>query len=239
MEASHTSLRLWFQAIFLHTQPYSINALQLSQIIGVTYKTAWLICHKIRHAMSQADSQIHLSNIVRVSEAVYCKQFLTYSDWHKREQPLLIGSSENQAGEITHIKIKKQPKTPMICHVNVLPDVKQFLLEHVTPEAASNAIVTNRFGKKANRTLIGKGSEVTQWLGWIFRGIGPKHLQGYLDQFCYLLNRKFQEKTILNDLLIECANTPTLIYSDLISSPSHTRSLRRTRQTTRDTKKAS
>lgn len=238
MENSRTPLRLWFQAIYLHAQAYSINALQLSQIIVVTYKTAWLICHKIRHAMSQAESSTLLSGIVRISEAVYCKQFLTYDDWHKREQPLLVGSSENQGGEISHIKMIKQPKNPMICHIHVLPDVKQFLKEQVTPDAAPHAIVTSRFGKKANRSLMWKGFEVTQWLAWIFRGIGPKHLQVYLDQFCYLQNRKHLENSLFPQLLIECALTSTLIYPDLIGSSSRGRSINRTRLTARDSKRA-
>lgn len=41
-QGTRTPLHLWFQAIWLHSRPLSINALQLSKKIHVTYKTAWL-----------------------------------------------------------------------------------------------------------------------------------------------------------------------------------------------------
>jgi hypothetical protein len=32
-----------------------MSALQMSRMIGVTYKTAWFLCHRIREAMDGAD----------------------------------------------------------------------------------------------------------------------------------------------------------------------------------------
>lgn len=229
MEGSRTPLHLWFQALYLHTQLRGINALQLSKIIDVTYKTAWLICHKIRHVMSHSESHNLLSGIVRISDAVYSKQLKTCFEWHKHEQSLLIGSAETQSGEITCIKIKKQPKKPIVSRFEI-PNATLFLLENVCPSSASRAIITNRLGRGSNKALVQKGHEVTRWLAWTFRGIGPKHLQAYLDQFCYILNQQQAALPMFVKLLTECAAIPTINYLVLTGSSPVERSLRRTRR---------
>nr|WP_052476248.1 transposase [Cohnella kolymensis] len=70
-EGSRTPLRLWFQAIFLHALPGGISAIRLASIIGTTYKTAWLICHKIRHAMTEADNHKKLTGLVHINWGQY------------------------------------------------------------------------------------------------------------------------------------------------------------------------
>jgi transposase-like protein len=226
MEGSRTPLHLWFQAIFLHSQPYSINARDLSILINVTYKTAWLICHKIRHAMACKEAKELLTGIVRVTDAVYCRRYTGLFEFHKHEQPLLIGSSENEQGEIGRIKIKQQSKKPMIDKYDC-PNVKPFIQQYIDPEAASQAIVTRRFGKGMNKPLIQYSLNTTYWLALQFRGIGPKHLQVYLDHFCYLENH--HEQSMFIDLLQDSAITPTLTYPQLTGSSKASRSLNRSR----------
>jgi hypothetical protein len=215
LEGSRTPLRLWFQAIYLHARPQSINALQLSRVIGVTYKTAWLICHKLRYAMSLTDSNTLLTEIVRVSDAVYCSRYTPSPDWHIQEQPLLIGTMENKESEIVHIKIKKQSKQPLRS-IFVSPETAPFIRKYLDPTTVTETIVTRRIGKKVNRTLLRICYEAERWLAWTFRGIGVKHLQVYLDHYCYLWNRR--NKLMFPELLRDCAVTPSITYPDLIRS---------------------
>ena len=52
MHDSHLPLRKWFIAIFLMVQSKKgMSALQLKRTLGVAYKTAWYLCHRIREAM--------------------------------------------------------------------------------------------------------------------------------------------------------------------------------------------
>lgn len=213
MEGSRTPLRLWFQAIYLHTRPEGINALQLSHAIRVTYKTAWLMCHKIRRAMSDSDSETLLTGLVYVSDAVLCSRYIAHLDWHEQEQSVLIGASENEEKEITHIKIKKQSKQLLRSYF-ASPEVAPFIHEHVDPDAATRTIITRRIGKTINKTLLRIAREAESWLAWTFRGIGPKHLQVYLDQFCYIWNRREQPMQH-RQLLQKCAVTPAITYPEL------------------------
>jgi transposase-like protein len=52
-ESSHVPLNLWFQAVhLLCTSKKGFSAHQLHRTIGVTYKTAWFMEHRIRAAMA-------------------------------------------------------------------------------------------------------------------------------------------------------------------------------------------
>ncbi|MBS0224216.1 MAG: IS1595 family transposase [Proteobacteria bacterium] len=51
-ESSHVPLHKWLQATYLLTSSKKgFSAHQLHRVLGVTYKTAWFIAHRIREAM--------------------------------------------------------------------------------------------------------------------------------------------------------------------------------------------
>ena len=69
-EKSRTSLRKWFWALFLVAHDKrGISAVALAREIQVTYKTARLMLHKIRHAMQSREEGYRLSGIVEMDEA--------------------------------------------------------------------------------------------------------------------------------------------------------------------------
>ena len=52
MHDSHLPLRKWFAAIYLMCESKKgMSANQLHRTLGVSYKTAWYLCHRIRKAM--------------------------------------------------------------------------------------------------------------------------------------------------------------------------------------------
>ena len=55
-EASHVSMNLWLQAIYLMcASKKGISSQQLHRTLGVTLKTAWFMSHRIREAMRSGD----------------------------------------------------------------------------------------------------------------------------------------------------------------------------------------
>ncbi len=232
MEGSRTPLHRWFQAIYLHAQPRCINARQLSEAIRVTYKTAWLICHKIRRAMALKESNRLLSGIVRVSDTIYCKRLSPTSDWHKQEQPLLVGASDSNNGSLSPIIIKLQSKIPLKDKYDC-PDTAPFIREHVNPSDTKNTIVTRRYGRDMNKKLAWMGYDVTWWIARTFLGIGPKHLQAYLYQFCYYYNRS--RPSLYIQLLADCIHSPTITYPELTRARVANRSTRLPRSTRNST----
>jgi transposase-like protein len=56
MERSHVPLHKWLLAThLLAASKKGISAHQIGRMIGVTYKTAWFLCHRIREAMAGAN----------------------------------------------------------------------------------------------------------------------------------------------------------------------------------------
>jgi len=56
MERSKVPLSKWLFAMHLMgASKKGMSALQLSRMLGVTYKTAWFLCHRIREAMTPAE----------------------------------------------------------------------------------------------------------------------------------------------------------------------------------------
>lgn len=52
-ERSKIGLHVWLQAVYLiNSSKKGISAKQLERMLGVTYKTAWLMSHRIREAMT-------------------------------------------------------------------------------------------------------------------------------------------------------------------------------------------
>lgn len=53
MESSHIKLHIWLQAFYLMaSSKKGVSSHQLHRALGVTYKTAWFLSHRIREAMS-------------------------------------------------------------------------------------------------------------------------------------------------------------------------------------------
>lgn len=67
---SHLPLSKWFMAVYLLCESKKgMSALQLKRMLGVGYKTAWYLCHRIRQAMAQAnESDTKLHGIVEIDD---------------------------------------------------------------------------------------------------------------------------------------------------------------------------
>jgi len=63
-------LTVWFLAIYLISQAKTgLSALALKRQLGVSYHTAWLVHHKLMHAMSERDAATPLSGDVLIDDS--------------------------------------------------------------------------------------------------------------------------------------------------------------------------
>lgn len=60
-----------------------------------------------------------------------------------------------------------------------------------------------------------EGANAKAFVGGTFHGLAPKHLQSYLDEFCFRTNRRNFEGQLFNRLLIACVSFDTITYRDL------------------------
>ena len=67
---TRTPLQVWFYAIYLFvTTRHGVSGKELQRQLGITYKTAWRIGHKIREQMAGADAKRLLMGHVEADEA--------------------------------------------------------------------------------------------------------------------------------------------------------------------------
>ena len=72
MHRSKLDLAVWFWAIYLvSNDKRGRSALSISQILDLNYRTAWRLLHKIRHAMSERDSNYQLAGFVEMDDAYF------------------------------------------------------------------------------------------------------------------------------------------------------------------------
>jgi transposase-like protein len=70
MERSHVPLHKWLLATHLMAaSKKGMSAKQMERMLGVTYKTAWFLCHRIREAMDGANDTRPLGGEGKVVEA--------------------------------------------------------------------------------------------------------------------------------------------------------------------------
>jgi transposase-like protein len=69
MEDSHIPLNKWLLAFhLLCASKKGMSAHQLHRMLGVTYKSAWFMAHRIRYAMTQEPLSSKLSGVVEIDE---------------------------------------------------------------------------------------------------------------------------------------------------------------------------
>lgn len=69
-EDSQTKLQIWFYAIFLFVVTrHGVSGKELERQLGVTYKTAWRMGHKIRELAGKADFHAKLVGHIEVDES--------------------------------------------------------------------------------------------------------------------------------------------------------------------------
>jgi transposase-like protein len=198
MEGTHTPLRKWFTAFFLVSQTSNgINALQLSRIIEVTYKTAWLLLHKIRQAMSESVDSVLLSGFIHVNAACYGRPYNPTLQKHPKEHPLLVGASMNAEDEPVYVKMKQLPHAPLQQKYVPRAWTEAFTRHHVEPDPSHVEFVTERFKSPKLKKLISIFVETNRWINSTFHGLGGRHLQGYLNEFCYRFKSKKAEHSYL------------------------------------------
>lgn len=229
MEKTRTSLVKWFLAIYLIAHDKrGISAARLADEIEVTFKTAWLMLHKIRNAMSKRDSAYTLAGIVELDDAF----FGAPSEGGKRgrgtdKTKVLVGLSLNPKGHPLYVKM------------SVVPDVKaktliEFAEKNIIPGTTISsdayhsyrALAKEGYSHEFKVYNVKESPDHLHWLhtiisnakafvGGTFHGLDSKHLQAYLDEFCYRFNRRKFKGEWFSRLASICALTKTITYSEL------------------------
>jgi transposase-like protein len=207
MERSHIPVHKWLLAIHLLTaSKKGMSAHQLHRMLGITYKSAWFLAHRIREAMGEAAP----TPMGGEGEKVQADETY-YGNTSKRAKHYRKGHSQKAA-----VVALVEPKTGRVRAVHMpktadIANVREFLVTNVDrkselhtdqsrlyisvgKEFADHKTVNHGWGGSGE--YVGKDGQTTNnvenFFGVFKKGMtgvyhfcGQQHLQRYLNEFAF------------------------------------------------------
>ena len=229
-DKTRTPLVKWFLAIYLSADDKrGISALALKSKIGVAYFTAWTMLQKIRHAMGEREGSHYLGGIVEMDEAF----FGAPSEGGKR------GRGTDKIPVLVSVSLSPEEK-PRIARMKVVDTVdgaavENFLCDHVSKGSEIRTDGLNIYNAVSDigythTRIIYDSKNQPKHLHWLhiivsnvksfidgtYHGLDKKHLQRYLDEFCYRFNRRWFDNGLFPRLLFACAIAPKITYAEVV-----------------------
>ena len=230
MHDSHLPLRKWFLAIYLMCESKKgISANQVKRTLGITYKTAWYLCHRIRQAMgNEPFSGPTLVGVVEVDETIVGGKTKGKGRAYKGNKVWVAGAIQ-RGGKV---------------RVDRISDVKRHTLHGFIQRAVKDeaeAIYTDEFksylgiadnntrhqtvnhaveqwviGDVHTNSIEGVWSLFKRSLMGAFHKMSVKHLDRYLEELEWRFNNR-DNPNIFNDTLRRIMNTKPLEYRKLVA----------------------
>ena len=224
LHRSHLPLRKWFWAIFLmSTSKKGVPAAYLQQHLEIgSYRAAWLMCHKIRLAMSQREQTYgQFDGTVQVDQIfIGGKQSaIDRSVNGSNKSAFLIAVKEGPGSKPALLSFEPLGEKP---DQDVVPAInKRIAKGSLIKGDAANIyaqlpglgyqirVIPQRKKKFAEvhlkwvNTLT---SNLKRYLLSTHHGISPKYRHTYLNEFAYRFNRRQWPAEAFDRLLFACAN---------------------------------
>jgi hypothetical protein len=225
---SHLPLQKWFAAIALMCEAKKgISANQMKRHLGVTYKTAWFLCHRIRKAMSEEFVGAFGSEgqVVEIDESfVGGKVSRTSLDEAKRRKVKVFGIAE-RGGRVHLRKIKDlKPTTiqpvldatlsPNAAAVHTDGSTRYVNLIPKRKHIRGNHLEELKIGSVSNQTIEGAFSLFKRGIVGSYHKLGVEHMDAYLGEFCWRYNRRGAQPRLF-DLALENMIRKPLPYAKL------------------------
>jgi transposase-like protein len=219
MERSHVPVHKWLFAIHLLTSSKKgMSAHQLHRMLGVTYKTAWFMAHRIREAMRETGSDVPplggSGKVVEADETYFGKQENPQPSPQRRGRPFLKNSLRGPSGKRPVVALVERGGRVRSFHPAVADKVTvtQIVRENIARESrlhtdesrlytgsdehfASHETVTH-FRKEYVRddvhtnTAEGYFSIFKRGMRGVYQHCGEKHLHRYLAEFDFRYNHR-------------------------------------------------
>ena len=217
-DRTRTSLRDWFYVMFLFTTTRNgVAAKRVERELGVTYKTAWRMCHQIRKYMAQLDSDDPLGGpgeVVQVDEALIGGKAHGHGKGnHRINKTIVMGMLENGGELITRIipDTRRHTLWGEICS-NVLPGSTLYTDEFASYRSISLRGFRHLSCNHSEKEYVSKrGATINNLEGYwsmLKRGIqgthihvSSKHLPKYLGEFEYRWNMRAVPHLMLDRLM--------------------------------------
>ena len=229
---THLPLTKWFFATYIMCESRKgVSANQLKRMLGVSYKTAWYLCHRIRHAMMDAQPLPKLTGTVEVDETYVGGKQHTYNKagYGDSNKQIVIGIRQ-RGGDLRffHVADAKSGTLAKYIRENVSEDVDVIVTDEFNayPTAMKALALTEKHktikhkakvyvdGDIHTNTVENAFSLLKRGVIGTWHRISAKHLAAYLDEMTFRFNRRKSSNLFL-DTLRHMVTAPALTFEKL------------------------
>jgi len=227
---SHLPLQKWFMAMALMCEAKKgISANQVARHIGVQYKTAWHLCHRIRRAMEEKTIRPLGSEgqVVEIDDVYLGGRIRRKGVQAGRDNKVPVLGLAERRGRI-HLEVIDRARAAFIKPVldaHLSPNVTQVVTDaasvytRLLPKEKHLEVIhrdeLETKGWTSSQTVEGVFSLFKRGLIGSYHKLSKDHLNNYLQEFCYRYNRRGQQKEMFAGLLRDLTQKPPLKYKAL------------------------
>jgi len=201
-ESSHIGLDKWLLAFYLLcSSKKGMSAHQLHRSIGVTYKTAWFMFHRIRHAMDQGPFQGQLSGIVEVDETYIGGRARGKGMGYKGNKAPVVSLVERQGNvrsmhiaDVTSYTLKRAVREHVAADSRLMTDewagytgLDRSFASHETVKHAAAEYVR---GDAYTNTVESYFATLKRGIEGVYHHVSREHLSRYLSEFDFRYNTR-------------------------------------------------
>lgn len=227
---SHLPLTKWFAAIALMTEAKKgVSAMQVQRHIGMTYKTAWYLCQRIREAMQEpADSVLGgQGKIVEIDETMIGGRVAGAGVVAGGANKISVVGMVERGGRVHMQTVKKVNKESLqaILDAKLSPDTDKIVTDgggiyrKMFPadkhEAGNHTKEKRARQKLTNQTVEGAFSLFKRGVVGSYHRLGMEHLDRYLGEFCWRYNRRAMQPWMFEMALTNLVGKKPLPYKKL------------------------
>jgi transposase-like protein len=230
---SHLPLWKWFLAIYLIGESKKgISAKQLQRTLGVSYKTAWYLGHRIRSAMEDG-SPVPLEGIVEIDETWIGGRKRHVKDESERSNKSVVLGAVERSGEL-RLEVRKGPgRESKVSYRNFVKDAADDKAEFIFTDSDSSWGDMTDWNTKHRKvdhgsdewvrgivhtnTIEGVWSLFKRSVIGTYHQLSAKHLPAYLDEMAFRFNNR-DNAFLFRDTLLRMIEGETLPCGELVSS---------------------
>lgn len=189
LERSRVPLRKWLQAIEIMAVN-GMTANRLCELIGVTYKTAWLMMHKLRDAIARSNDGAQLSGTIRFDIGILGRHMIpSRNGLHPNESPIIIGGSIGPDGRVQRIMALLDTGGDTYSRRITSEGIGKFIDQYVAPAYSIIDDAVDRRGWTTAPELYESTSYILSGLSR-FCGVWRKNLPYYIQEHVYRWNAR-------------------------------------------------
>lgn len=230
---SHLPLWKWFLAVYVMGESKKgISANQLKRMLGVSYKTAWYLCHRIRAAMVELDPE-PLTGIVEADETYTGNAPMRFG---RRAPGRSMGENRAaiigavQRGGRVRLKVSERVDRKALhafLHDVMADDTEAIYTDDYTAydgiadeNTRHETVVHSRKqwvqGDVHTLTMEDVWSLFKRSVLGSYHHLSVKHLQAYLDELAFRYNNR-QNEYLFRDTLLMLIGATGMPYAELIA----------------------